>query len=86
LYPAAHILSGGFLVIIAQLSDIHAHEHNDNLTRLDRALAWLDLMSPDALVLTGDLIDDDSVLDGHYSSLMPSLKIIEPFTIPIRLV
>lgn len=46
-------------MISAQLSDIHAHEHNDNLTRLDRALAWLDPMSPDALVLTGDLIDDD---------------------------
>ncbi|MNE93772.1 3',5'-cyclic adenosine monophosphate phosphodiesterase CpdA [compost metagenome] len=76
-------------------------------------------MSPDALVLTGDLIDDGwfdgyeiiagklnertfpsfilpgnsddravmkSVLDGHYSSLMPSLRLIEPFTISIRLV
>lgn len=51
-------------MIIAQLSDIHAHEHNDNLTRLDRALAWLDPMSPDALVLTGDLIDDDW-FDGY---------------------
>ena len=46
-------------MIIAQVSDIHAAQDNDNLSRFERALAWLDLIEPDALVLTGDLIDDD---------------------------
>lgn len=46
-------------MIIAQVSDIHAAPDNDNLSRLDRALAWLGLIAPDVLVLTGDLIDND---------------------------
>jgi 3',5'-cyclic-AMP phosphodiesterase len=46
-------------VIIAQVSDIHAAENNDNLARFERALTWIDLITPDALVLTGDLIDDN---------------------------
>lgn len=51
-------------MIIAQVTDIHAAPGNDNLSRLDRALAWLDIIEPDALVLTGDLIDDDW-FDGY---------------------
>lgn len=43
---------------LAQLSDIHAAPDNDNLSRLALALAWLDTFKPDALVLTGDLVDD----------------------------
>ncbi len=46
-------------MIIAQISDIHATPENDNISRLDHALAWLDLVKPDVLVITGDLIDDD---------------------------
>ncbi|WP_437888792.1 metallophosphoesterase [Phytobacter sp. V91] len=46
-------------MIIAQISDIHAGPDNENLSRLDRALAWLDQIQPDALVISGDLIDDD---------------------------
>ncbi len=51
-------------MIIAQVSDIHAAPDNGNLSRLDRALAWIDLIEPDALVLTGDLIDNDW-FDGY---------------------
>ncbi|AEX52183.1 metallophosphoesterase [Rahnella aquatilis] len=46
-------------MIIAQVSDIHAAENNDNLARFERALSWIDFIAPDALVLTGDLIDDN---------------------------
>ncbi len=42
-------------MIIAQVSDIHAAENNDNLARFERALTWIDLITPDALVLTGVL-------------------------------
>ena len=45
-------------MIIAQISDIHAAADNDNLQRLERALAWLATLAPDALVLTGDLADN----------------------------
>nr|WP_318381414.1 metallophosphoesterase [uncultured Enterobacter sp.] len=45
-------------MIIAQISDIHAAPDNDNLARFDRALAWLDTLAPDVLVISGDLIDD----------------------------
>ncbi|PLR32981.1 metallophosphoesterase [Chimaeribacter arupi] len=46
-------------MIIAQVSDIHAAPDNDNLSRLARALSWLDFIKPDALVLTGDVIDNN---------------------------
>jgi 3',5'-cyclic AMP phosphodiesterase CpdA len=46
-------------MIIAQISDIHAASDNDNLSRLDRALHWLDRLKPDVLVVSGDLIDDN---------------------------
>ncbi|KGT95982.1 metallophosphoesterase [Erwinia typographi] len=45
-------------MLIAQVSDIHASHHNDNLLRFDRALEWLEQIKPDVLVLSGDLIDD----------------------------
>lgn len=48
-------------MLIAQISDIHAAADNDNLSRLDRALAWLDRIAPDVLVLTGDPIDNGEI-------------------------
>ena len=45
-------------MIVAQVSDIHAAPGNDNLTRLDHALTWLGILEPDALVVSGDLIDE----------------------------
>ncbi|NDL62558.1 metallophosphoesterase [Acerihabitans arboris] len=51
-------------MIIAQISDIHAAPDNDNVSRLDRALAWLDFIEPDVMVLSGDLIDNDW-FDGY---------------------
>ncbi|WP_120632648.1 metallophosphoesterase [Ruegeria sp. EL01] len=44
--------------IIAQVSDIHAAPGNDGMPRFERALALLAGFGPDAVVLTGDLIDD----------------------------
>lgn len=51
-------------MIVAQISDIHAAPSNDNMLRLDRALSWLGVLEPDALVVSGDLIDDDWT-DGY---------------------
>lgn len=45
-------------MLIAQLSDIHAAPDNDNLQRLHRAINWLRELSPDLLVVSGDLTDD----------------------------
>ncbi len=45
-------------MLIAQITDIHAAPDNDNLSRFDRALQWLDHIAPDALVITGDLMDN----------------------------
>jgi len=49
----------GDIMLIAQISDIHAAPDNDHLLRLARALAWLTHVQPDALVLTGDLVDGE---------------------------
>lgn len=46
-------------MIVAQLTDIHAAPDNDNLARFARVLEWLESLQPDALVVTGDLVDDD---------------------------
>ncbi len=46
-------------MIVAQLTDIHAAPGNDNLARFARTLEWLEFIQPDALVVTGDLVDDD---------------------------
>lgn len=46
-------------MVIAQISDIHAAPDNDNLDRLERVLSWLDAVNPDALVVSGDLTDND---------------------------
>lgn len=45
-------------MIVAQLCDIHASTNNENMVRLARALSWLTDLRPDALVVSGDLIDD----------------------------
>lgn len=45
-------------MLIAQITDIHAAPDNDNIVRFDRALQWLDHIAPDALVISGDLIDN----------------------------
>lgn len=44
-------------MIIAQISDIHAGPDNQNLRRLEKAIAWLEALQPDCLVVTGDLVD-----------------------------
>ncbi|SKA30671.1 metallophosphoesterase [Consotaella salsifontis] len=45
-------------MIVAQISDIHAAPGNGNISRLDRALSWLGDVALDALVVSGDLIDE----------------------------
>ncbi|OAV84676.1 hypothetical protein PTTG_31128, partial [Puccinia triticina 1-1 BBBD Race 1] len=67
-------------MLIAQISDIHAAPDNDHLARFDRVLRWLRQLQPDALVLSGDLTDDDwlegyqqiaaRLAEEHYPSLI----------------
>jgi 3',5'-cyclic AMP phosphodiesterase CpdA len=45
-------------MLVAQVSDIHARPDNQGLARLRRAVAWLEHLRPDALILSGDLVDD----------------------------
>lgn len=44
-------------MLIAQVTDIHAAPDNNHLQRFERVLTWVSHLSPDILVLTGDLID-----------------------------
>ena len=46
-------------MIIAQLSDIHADGSAEALERLDRVLDWLDPLRPDAIIVSGDLVELD---------------------------
>lgn len=46
-------------MIIAQLSDIHADGSGDRLDRLDRVLRWLRPMRPDAIIVSGDLAENE---------------------------
>jgi|SRR5215217_3272995 len=46
-------------MIVAQLSDIHANGSGDRLERLDKVLSWLRPMQPDALIISGDLAEED---------------------------
>src|SRR5690606_10363706 len=46
-------------VIVAQLSDIHADGSQPPLVRLDRVLAWLKPLKPDAIIISGDLAEAD---------------------------
>jgi 3',5'-cyclic AMP phosphodiesterase CpdA len=45
-------------MLIAQISDIHASPDGPSLLAFERAIDWLKAFRPDALVLTGDLVDD----------------------------
>ncbi|MBY5446274.1 metallophosphatase [Rhizobium leguminosarum] len=45
-------------MLVAQISDIHARPDLSSLRTLERAIAWLKTFRPDALVVTGDLVDD----------------------------
>ncbi|EJC85404.1 putative phosphohydrolase [Rhizobium leguminosarum bv. trifolii WSM2297] len=45
-------------MLIAQISDIHARPDLSSLRTLGRAIGWLRVFRPDALVVTGDLVDD----------------------------
>jgi len=58
-------------MIVAQVSDIHASPANANMRRLERALRWLTDLAPDALVVSGDLIDDG--WSGGYAEIAARL-------------
>nr|WP_245305718.1 metallophosphoesterase [Rhizobium leguminosarum] len=45
-------------MLVAQISDIHAGPDLSSLQALERAIGWLKMFRPDALVVTGDLVDD----------------------------
>lgn len=42
-------------MLIAQISDIHAHEGANSLMMLDHAMLWLGGLRPDALIISGDI-------------------------------
>ena len=44
-------------MLVAQLSDIHARAGGSGLVALTRAVDWLQGLAPDAVVVTGDLVD-----------------------------
>lgn len=46
-------------MIVAQLSDIHADGSGDRLDRLDRVLRWLRPMRPEAIIVSGDLAENE---------------------------
>ena len=58
-------------MLIAQLSDIHARAGGSGLVALTRAVDWLQGLAPDAVVLTGDLVDE-GWSDG-YAAIVRSL-------------
>ena len=62
-------------MIIAQLSDIHANGSKDRLERLDRVLAWLRPMRPDAIIVSGDLAEDDFA--DSYRAVLKRLRDME---------
>ncbi|MGR9250117.1 metallophosphoesterase [Rhizobium leguminosarum] len=45
-------------MLVAQISDIHARPDLSSLQTLEQAIGWLRTFRPDALVVTGDLVDD----------------------------
>ncbi len=45
-------------MLVAQISDIHASPDSPSLPAFERAIDWLKAFRPDALVLTGDLVDE----------------------------
>lgn len=45
-------------MLVAQISDIHASPDLSSLRTLERAIGWLKTLRPDALVVTGGLVDD----------------------------
>lgn len=49
-------------MIVAQLSDIHADGTSEPLLRLEKVLAWLKPMQPDAIIVSGDLAEHEHEL------------------------
>lgn len=45
-------------MIIAQLSDIHLDGSDERLKRFDTVLKWLDALHPDAIIVSGDLVEE----------------------------
>lgn len=44
-------------MIVAQLSDIHLDGSDERLKRFDSVLRWLDELHPDAIIVSGDLVE-----------------------------
>ena len=44
-------------MIVAQLSDIHLDGSDERLRRFDSVLEWLDELHPDAIIVSGDLVE-----------------------------
>lgn len=59
-------------MIIAQLSDIHADGSKERLDRLDDVLGWLRPMRPDAIIVSGDLAEED--FGESYRAILKRLR------------
>ncbi|WEK05320.1 MAG: metallophosphoesterase [Candidatus Devosia phytovorans] len=61
-------------MIIAQVSDIHANGSEEALDRFDRVVAWLRPMRPDVVIVSGDLVEDDT--EQSYRAVRQRLEAI----------
>ncbi|MEK1903290.1 MAG: metallophosphoesterase [Rhizobium sp.] len=62
-------------MLVAQISDIHASPDSPSLLTFERAIDWLKAFRPDALVLTGDLVDDG--WQQGYRQIAESLHVLD---------
>lgn len=69
-------------MLIAQLSDIHARPDNGGLEALARATGWLRQFVPDAVVVTGDLVENGWT-DGYRAVIRDLDRLQRPwFVLP----
>jgi Icc protein len=56
------------MIVLAHLSDLHLDGSDRNAERAERVTAYLNDLStpPDAVLVTGDILDDDLRLTTHY--------------------
>lgn len=67
-------------MLLAQISDLHASPHNENLERLDAAVHWLCCIRPDATIISGELTDN-SWSDGYRGIQVLLERIRSPLSI-----
>ncbi|WP_240232882.1 metallophosphoesterase family protein [Devosia lacusdianchii] len=71
-------------MLIAQISDIHASAGNANLEAWGKAVAWLNTLAPDAVIITGDIVGDGWATG--YDAMLDRLSVLDcpVFALPDR--